>query len=196
VVVTTDISGQRTSRRQNLQLNKVTFYFSRNVNDYNVGMWMNKDLHEVLKGTHRWQVPVERISCITEQRFRVLTEHNTTGLVCVVTLEEFLMTIRFCRKMRLITRHSCELQHLHIFILHVGWDSLDLVSKEMDGKRWSYHSATSFHCPKTTLFLLPGANKKGYLRSTIDHKFSVICRKDMKYSRLQLHPALLENARA
>jgi len=109
--------------------------------------------------------------CITEQSFRVLTEHNATGLVCVVTLEEFLMTIRFCPKMTLITWYSCEMQHLHIFILHVGWDSLDLVSKEMDWKRWSYHSATSFPCPKTTLFLLPGANKEGYLASELTINF-------------------------
>jgi len=176
VIATNNISGQRTSRRQNLQLkvfwgNEVTFYFSRNVNDHNGEMWRNKNRHEVFQGTHRWQVPVDSILYITE-RFRVLVEHNANGLMYVVKLEEFLMTIRFCGKMALITRYSCEMQHLHIFKLHVGWDSLDLVSMEMAWKRWSYHSATSFPCPKTTLFLLPGANKEGYLRSRIDHKFS------------------------
>ena len=119
--------------------------------------------------------------CITEQRFRVLAEHTATGLVYVVMLQEFLMTIRFCRKTALITWYSCEMQHLLIFIRHVCWDSLDIVSKKMDGKGWSYHPATSFPCPKTTLFLLPEANKEGYLRSRIDHKFSETCREDMKY---------------
>lgn len=66
-------------------------------------MWRNKNRHEVFKGSHRSQVPVERILCITEQRFRVLAEHTATGLVYVVMLEEFFMTIGFCRKMALIT---------------------------------------------------------------------------------------------
>ena len=83
--------------------NEDIFYFSRNVNDHNAGMWRNKNRHEVFKGSHRSQVPVERILCITEQRFRVLAEHTATGLVYVVMLEEFFMTIRFCRKMALVT---------------------------------------------------------------------------------------------
>ena len=139
-----------------------------------------QNFHEAFKGRSRWQVPVERVLLLIEQLFLVLSEPIATGLVFVAMLEEFLRTIRFCCKMTLIKWYFSEKQHLYIFILHVGWDSLDLVSIEMDWKSLSYHSATPFPCPKTSLFLLSGANKEGYLWARIGHKFSETCRKDMK----------------
>jgi hypothetical protein len=107
--------------------NEAIFYFPRNVYDHNVGI-----LRTYLKVHTGEKFQLNVFCVITEQRFRVLAEHTATGLVYVVMLEEFFTTIRFCRKMALITWYSFEMQHLHIFILHVGWDSLDLVSKEMD----------------------------------------------------------------
>jgi hypothetical protein len=46
-----------------------------------------------------------------------------------------------------------------------------------NGLKWVLLSLS----PKTTLFLLPGSNKEGYLLSRIDHQFSETCRMDMKY---------------